>query len=155
MTARKQVLALAGRMYDNALDRGEPFTLGDLTERLTSELLDAAPDVVESLAALAADSAMRSVDRERTATPPQATLLDSLEQAIPVGGGRRLSRRNMRLEEWVAHLEYVADNTARVTASAARENRRFSTLAPFLTGDATTEDAVKAWQEAHPGEVLA
>lgn len=148
------ILHRAGALYDRALDAGKPFTLGDLTEALTVELLDDEHDLSE-LVALAADQAFRRVDKDRTAAAPQSSLFDMLDQAVPIDAGRRLSRRAMRLPDWIAHLGHVADNAARVNGSAARENRRFTALAPFLVGETTTEAAMKAWQEAHPGEVLA
>lgn len=147
------ILKRAAALYDRALDAGIPFTIADLTEALTSELLDDEHDLSE-IVSLAADQAFRRVDKDRTAAAPQASLFDMLDQAVPINGGQRLSRRAMRLPDWLAHLGHIAENVGRVNGSAAKENLRFSALAPYLTADATTEDAAKAWQEAHPGEVL-
>lgn len=153
MTPSSQVRALAARIYDGALDRGEPFTLADLQDRLAADLFDCG-HLVEHLTALAADSALRAVDKERTAAPPQSSLFDLLEQAVPIADGGRLARRNMTMQDWSAHLAHVGENAARVNSSAAKENLRFAALAAYLIGDTTTEGALKAWQADNPGAVL-
>lgn len=147
------ILHRAALIYDRALDAGIPFGVADLTESLVADLLEDEHDLTE-LVSLAADTAVRKVDKDRTNNRPDATLFDSLDQAVPVAGGMRVARRAMRMLDWTAHLEHVADNAARVNHSAAKENRRFSALAPYLSNGASTEDAIKAWQEAHPGELL-
>lgn len=148
----KRIKLRAADLYDDHLDRGEPFTVADLTALLAEELADS--DDLRHLAYLAADSAVQAVDAQRTKAEPQASLFDLLDQAVAVGNGQRLARRNMTALDWSAHLQHVAENAARVNASAARENQRFAELAPYLTNDATTEQAIKAWQQANPGRDL-
>lgn len=145
--------ARAATLYDEALDRGEPFTVAELVEQLTDELL-ASPGDLEQMAGAAADSVLRRVDKNRTAAPPQASLFDSLDQAVAVADGRRLARRDMRIGDWTNHLAHVSENAGRVNASAAKENTRFSLLAPYLGQGLTTEEAVKAWAETNPDGVL-
>lgn len=149
----KKIRQRAADLYDDLLDRGEPFTVLDVTEALATELSNG--DDLGRLAYLAADSAVQSVDKQRTTAPPQTSLFDLLDQAVPVAFGQRVARRSMRMDDWTAHLTHVADNAARVNASAARENQRFTELAPYLANDATTEQAIKAWQAANPGRDLA
>lgn len=148
----KRIKLRAADLYDDHLDRSEPFTIADLTEALAAEL--AGSDDLAFLAYMAADSAVQAVDKQRTKAEPQSSLFDLLDKAVAVGNGQRLARRSMQMKDWAAHLTHVAENASRVNASAAKENQRFSELAPYLANDATTEDAVKAWQQANPGRDL-
>lgn len=145
--------ARAADLYDNALDAGEPFTLADLSYLLAEELRHS--NDLDSVLIAAAERAVGNVDKQRTA-PSQAGLFDdALDQAVPIGNARRLSRRHMLLSHWVEHLTHVGENAARVNNSAARENTRFTALAGYLVEGCTTEQAHKQWAEDHPGEVLA
>lgn len=148
----KRIKLRAADLYDDHLDRGEPFTVADVTAALAEELVGT--DDLRFLAYLAADSAIQAVDKQRTTAPPQASLFDVLDQAVAVSDGQRVARRNMTALDWSAHLGHVAENAARINASAARENQRFAALAPYLRGDVTTEQALKAWQQDNPGRDL-
>ncbi len=84
-----------------------------------------------------------------------ADLTDASDgQAIAIGDGQRISRRNMTNGHWSAHLAHGGENAAGVNASAARENRRYVALSPYLATGLDTEQAMKAWQAANPGQVL-
>jgi hypothetical protein len=151
----RRIIEIAARFYDNALDRassGAPVDIDLVKEQVAAALSDNA--LAEDILKHAASSAVDSVDKTRTMPPQSESLFDSLDQAVPVAPKQRLLRRQMLLADWTAHLGYVSENAARVNASAARENRRFTALAPFLAEGVSTDAAVKAWQEAHPGEVL-
>lgn len=143
----------AATIYDRALDSGHKFSVAELADDLTAALLDDEHDLTE-LVSLAALQAVKQVDKQRTASDAQSSLFDLLDQAVPVGEGMRLARRDMRLDDWTAHLTHVAENVGRVNASAAKENGRFTALSSFLAAGLSTGDAIKAWQDAHPGELL-
>lgn len=144
----------AARIYDRALDSGKPFSISDLQDQLVSEVLADAHDYTE-VVGLAAIAALSRIDKDRTANDSQAALFDVLDQAVSVGPGARVARRGMRFADWTQHLSHVGENASRVNASAARENRRFTALAPFLATGLDTEQAMKAWQAANPGQELA
>jgi hypothetical protein len=151
----RRITEIAASFYDAALDRassGTPLDLDDLKEKVAVALT--ADALAEDILRHAASSAVDSVDKSRTMPPQSDSLFDSLDQSVPVAPKQRLLRRQMRLPDWTAHLGYVSENAARVNASAARENRRFTALAPFLAEGVPTDEAVKAWQEANPGQVL-
>ena len=144
----------AAGLYDRALDSGAPFNPADVTAMLIEEVLNDQHDVTE-IVGLAAAAAVARVDKERSANDAQGSLFDSLDQSVPIADGQRIARRQMTLSHWTEHLAHIAENVSRVNNSAARENRRFSALAPFLSQGLSTEMAVKSWQEQYPDAVLA
>lgn len=151
----RRITEIAARLYDAALDRansGTPLDLDTLKEQVAAALAD--ESLTDEIIRHAASNAVERIDTSRTMPPQSDSLFDSLDQSVPVAPKRRLLRRHMRLGDWTAHLGYVGENAARVNASAAKENRRFTALAPFLAEGVSTDEANKAWQEAHPGEVL-
>lgn len=156
---RKELRKLAADHYDEAAAIGERFTINAVAESLTEDLVlrlsDTDRSVTRDLLALLAHLAVERVDKSRTAIDAaQGSLLEALDQPIALDEGERLSRRRMTAQDWTTHLGHVASNAARVNASAARENARFAALAPYLTGDTTTEQAIAAWQVDNPGEEL-
>lgn len=158
MNIKQELTKLAASHYDAALARGEYFTVIDVAETLTDDLLhrfsDADRSVTRDLIALTASDAAKRVDDARTTPDPQTPLIDSLDRPVPVAEGKRVARGRMTVGDWSAHLAHIAANAARVNTNAAKENQRFTALAPYLTGDTATEQAIAAWQHDHPGEDL-
>lgn len=63
----------------------------------------------------------------------------------------RIACTAMRRDHWTQYLAYISeDQPGRVDHTLAT----FAALAPYLGGDVTTEQAVKAWQAANPGRDL-
>lgn len=87
------------------------------------------------------------------------SLVDGLPDAVIVQHPRsvaldadtRIAEGAMQLAHWTQRLNYLAQVNQECFA---RENQRFAALAPYLHGDTTTEQAVKAWQDEHPTELL-
>lgn len=70
---------------------------------------------------------------------------------VKLGPDLRIAYRAMRYQDWLVRLAYLSTVDP---ASAAKENTRFSLLAPYLGQGLTTEEAVKAWAETNPDGVL-
>lgn len=154
----REIRKLAAEHYDTAAGTGKHYLLTDVEKELVADLTKryqtGTRSIVSDLIVAAAHAAVLRVDESRTAPEPQATLLDSMAQPVAVADRQRIVRRSMTAADWAAHLGHVADNAARVNASAAKENKRFSALAAYLTGDTTTEAAFAEWQAANPGAEL-
>lgn len=154
----REIRKLAADLYDKALVDGDRFSVAVLAERLHADLLarfaSGGRNAVADLVELTARHAVEYVDRQRTKPTEQPTLLGDLDAAVVVGESTRRSRRHMDNGDWVRHLTYIADNAARVNARAAKENKRYAALAPYLTQGLDTEGALRAWQVDHPEEVL-
>lgn len=153
----KELKKLAAEAYDTALERPDHFTVDELTDRFTTDLLERLDDetgVIYDLITYTARSMIEQIDKNRTRPDPQDSLLDCLDRPVAIGGGERVARRHMRDMDWAAHMANVNGNAARVTAAASKENARYSALLPYLSTGVTTIDAVAAWQVDHPDEVL-
>lgn len=153
----KELKKLAAEAYDAAVERPDHFTVDELTEQFTSDLLRRLDDetgVIHDLITFTARSMIDQIDKNRTRADPQESLLDCLDRPVAIGGGERVARRHMRDLDWAAHMAHVNGNAARVTAAASKENARYSALLPYLSTGVTTADAVAGWQADHPDEVL-
>ena len=151
--AEREILKLAIEAYDGALERGGRFSIVAVGDRLYAEQVDRYSEdhsVGRDLLRIAIHDAIRKVDRQRAKLAPQATLFNDLDRPIPVGQAERIARRHMFLPDWAVHLAFVGDNAANVNAGAARENRRFTALSPYLSQGMNTEASVNAWQIDHP-----
>lgn len=155
---RREIHKRAGEVYDLALGRATKFDVDTLTTELSTVLakakLGSDRQLVGLLLADTARSAIALVDERRKKADTQATLPTLMDQSIALGGGTRIARKAMKLGDWATHLQHVSINASQVNASAARENARFSALAPYLGDGLTTEAAAQAWQTANPDSVL-
>lgn len=155
--AEQQITKLAIDLYDAAAETGDHFTTAELVDQLYDDLVRRFGDeqsAVDDLIRIAADKAIKRVDRERTKPVEQPSLGEDLDRVLPVGKAQRRIRRRMDGSDWAAHLALVADNAARVNAAAAKEQKRYAELSPYLARGLDTEDALAAWQVEHPDEVL-
>jgi len=157
-SAEREINKLAVELYDKAAVSGSRFNPAELVDELYIDLVSRFAQersATDDLIRIAADKAIRSVDRSRTKPVEQGSLADDLDRVLPVGESNRRARRHMDNVDWTNHIAHVTDNAARVNAAAAREQRRYAELSSFLAAGMDTEAALAAWQTEHVDEVLA
>lgn len=156
--AEHEIRKLAAELYQRAATETDEFELEELVQELLDDLnrryTDGGDNVIADLVEIIAREAIAAVDKTNTRPTEQPTLSADLDSVVKVGDGRRRARRYMDNQNWVTHLGYIADNAARVNERAARENRRYAALAPYLAQGMNTEAALAAWMADHPEQEL-
>lgn len=155
--AERQIRKLAAELYEKAAAEGDEFDLDELISQLIADLIERFAEgggIVADLIEISARSAVAAIDQQQTKPTEQPSLIADLDSVIAVGEAKRRARRYMDNVNWVTHLSFIADNAARVNARAAKENKRYAALAPYLMQGMDTEAALRAWMADNPEQEL-
>lgn len=154
MAINPDLRRIAREVYDDFLAEGEEFSLSDVRDEVTRQVLS--EPLAGQLAADAIEYAIRSVDNQRTAGQPLSTQPDlpgafwDIEGAYKFGDERRIAKEAAQHFHGLESLEIARQNLANVQAAFDRRLEEEARLRPYWAVPGTTKgEAIRQWNAEH------